>query len=60
MMTTLAINYIVNPFSNILKTFKYAMELAGMARAARELYRLGYYKDYERIMNQMRKIQAER
>ena len=59
-MTTLAINYIVNPFSNILKTLKYAMEMAGMARAAQELYRLGYYKDYERIMNQIREMQAGR
>jgi hypothetical protein len=59
-MTTLAINYIVNPFSNIVKTFKYAMEMAGMARAAQELYRLGYYKDYERIMDRMREMRSER
>jgi hypothetical protein len=59
-MSTIAMNYVVNPFSNILKTLKYSMEMAGMARAARELHRLGYYKDYERIMNQMREMQAER
>jgi hypothetical protein len=55
-MSTIAINYIVNPFSNFFKTFQYAFEVAGMARAATELRRMGYEKEYQIIMKQIREI----
>ena len=59
-MTQLAINYVVNPFSNILKTIQYAFELRGMSRAAEEMYRLGYMNEYHNIMKQVRDLQASR
>jgi hypothetical protein len=60
MMTTLAMNYIVNPFLELLKSVKYGFEMAGMMRASRELHRLGYEKEYRMILDRMREIQAER
>lgn len=57
-MTQLAMNYVVNPFSNILKTIQYAFELRGMVRAADEMYRLGYTKEYHDIMKRVREMRA--
>jgi hypothetical protein len=59
MMTTLAINYIVNPFLELLKSVKYGFEMAGMMRAARELRRMGYEKEYNMTIDRMRKMQSE-
>lgn len=57
-MTQLAMNYVVNPFSNILKTIQYAFELRGMVRAADEMYRLGYVKEYHDIMQRVREMRS--
>lgn len=57
-MTQLAMNYVVNPFANILKTIQYAMELRGMVRAADEMYRLGYMKEYQDLMQRVRDMRA--
>lgn len=59
-MTQMAINYVVNPFSRILKTIQYAMELRGMVRAADEMYRLGYIKEYQNVMQRVREMRAAR
>lgn len=59
-MTQLAINYVVNPFSNILKTIQYSFELRGMVRAADEMYRLGYVKEYHDIMQRVRQMRETR
>jgi hypothetical protein len=57
-MTQVAINYVVNPFSQILKTVRYALELRGMVRAADEMYRLGYIKEYQETMQRVRDMRA--
>lgn len=57
-MASIAMNYFVNPFSNILKTIQYAFELRGMVRAADEMYRLGYTKEYHDIMQRVREMRA--
>lgn len=57
-MTQLAMNYVVNSFANILKTIQYAMELRGMVRAADEMYRLGYMKEYQDLMQRVRDMRA--
>jgi len=54
-MAQLAKNYFVNPFFNFCKSIMRAVELSGMARAARELERLGHYKEARKIYKDMRK-----
>lgn len=44
-MTTLAMNYVVNPFGNLGKSLFRTFEIIGYARAAGELQRLGYYEE---------------
>ena len=44
-MTALAMNYVVNPFSNLRKFLFNTFEIIGYARAASELQRLGYHKE---------------
>jgi hypothetical protein len=58
-MTAIAMNYVVNPFKKMWSTLQYAIELQGMARAARELHRLGYSKEAEQIYQRMRTIVCE-
>lgn len=45
----------ISLFSRIYRAF----EIAGMARAARELQRLGYNKEYKRALEQLRKLRDE-
>ena len=47
-MTTLAMNYVVNPFGNLRKSMFRTFEIIGYARAAGELQRLGYLKEAAR------------
>ena len=53
-MTTLVMNYTVNPFWNALKSFGRGVwnfgESMGKARAAAELARLGYHEEAKRLM----------
>ena len=44
-MTTLAMNYVVNPFGNLRKSMFRTFEIIGYARAAGELQRLGYLEE---------------
>ena len=53
-MTQLAIQYLGNPVLNFLRAMIQGAELSGQARAAAELQRLGYYKEAEQIMQNMR------
>lgn len=55
-MSTLALNYIVNPFAGTLKRLVKAFEISGLSRAARELHRLGYYEEYKSAMRQVEKL----
>ena len=57
-MTTLVMNYTVNPFWTALKsvgrgTWNF-MESMGRARAAAELHRLGYTEEAKRLMLEIR------
>ena len=47
-MTTLAMNYVVNPFGNLRKSLFRTFEIIGYARAAVELQRLGYLEEAAR------------
>jgi len=53
-MTTLVMNYTVNPFWNALKVFGRGtwnfLESVGYARAAAELHRQGFYKEAKDLM----------
>jgi len=53
-MTTLVMNYTVNPFWTALKTFGRGtynfLESVGRARAAAELSRQGYHKAAKNVM----------
>ena len=53
-MTTLVMNYTVNPFWTALKSFGRGVwnfgESMGRARAAAELSRLGYHEAAKRLM----------
>ena len=53
-MTTLVMNYTVNPFWTALKTFGRGtynfMESMGRARAAAELHRMGYTEEAKALM----------
>jgi len=57
-MTTLVMNYTVNPFWTAIKAFARGtwalMESMGRARAAAELHRLGYTKEAKRLMLEIR------
>jgi hypothetical protein len=53
-MTTLVMNYTINPFWTTLKSFARGiwnlLESMGRARAAAELARLGYYAEAKSLM----------
>ena len=53
-MTTLVMNYTVNPFWTALKAFAHGVwafgEAMGRARAAAELHRLGYTREARALM----------
>lgn len=59
-MTTLVMNYTVNPILRILKsiykTFSEMTEVAGYSRAAAELARLGYYEESKQCMMMIKTI----
>lgn len=44
-MTTLTMNYVVNPLAGLGQRILTAFEISGYYRAARELARLGYYAE---------------
>jgi len=47
-----------NWFSRAYTSIQYAVELQGMLRAAEEMYRLGYYKEYEATMKRVREMRS--
>jgi len=63
-MTTLVMNYTVNPVWSILKSIFRGMvhvsEVAGYSRAAAELARLGYYKESKEIMMKIKELKASK
>ena len=55
-MTTLVMNTIVNPFKGFGRGFWNFCEVAGYARAASELARLGYVEEAKACMLQVSKL----
>jgi hypothetical protein len=58
-MSTLAINYVFNPFTGFFKKLVIAFEIIGYSRAASELARLGYYEEAKTCMMQIKALKAE-
>ena len=59
-MTAIAMNYVVNPLAGFWNGVKNFVEVAGYARAAAELSRLGYYEEARRCMMQAKKLKNEK
>ena len=59
-MSTLVMNTIVNPFRGFGKGFWNFCEVAGYARAASELARLGLHEEAKNCMMQIKKIRASK
>jgi hypothetical protein len=57
-MPTLVMNTIVNPFKGFGKGFWNFCEVAGYARAASELARLGYNEEAKSCMMQVKKLRG--
>lgn len=57
-MTTLVMNAIVNPFKGFGRVFWNFCEVAGYARAASELARLGYNEEAKSCMMQVKKLRG--
>ena len=58
-MTDIAMNYVVNPLQGFWKGVQRFVEVAGYARAAAELSRLGHYKEAKACMMQVQKLRSE-
>lgn len=59
-MATLVMNTIVNPFRGFGKGFWNFCEVAGYARAASELARLGLHEEAKACMMQVAKLRASK
>ena len=57
-MTAIAMNYVVNPFARIWNGIQNAMLVAGHARAAAELSRMGYHAESKAVMMELQKLKA--
>ena len=57
-MSTLVMNTIVNPLQGLGRGFWNFCEVAGYARAASELARLGYNEEAKSCMMQVKKIRG--
>jgi len=59
-MTAIAMNYVVNPFARIWRGIQNTMLVAGHARAAAELARMGYHKESKAVMMELQKLKASK
>ena len=63
-MTTLAMEYVVSPLGNFLidfaNGFRTFFEVAGRARAAAEMTRLGYHKEAKALLMEIKEIRGEK
>ena len=63
-MTALAMEYVVSPLGHFLTDFangfRLTFEIAGRARAANELTRLGYHKEAKKLMTEVAKLRGEK
>jgi len=58
-MSTIAINYVFNPFAGFFKKLAVAFEIIGYSRAASELARLGYHEEAKNCMMQINALKAD-
>ena len=58
-MTALAMNYVMNPFSNLRKSLIKSFEITGYARAAAQLQRLGYLEEAKRCARKRDALKAK-
>tara|TARA_B100001057_G_scaffold361382_1_gene363820 strand:- start:1636 stop:1836 length:201 start_codon:yes stop_codon:yes gene_type:complete len=62
-MTALAMEYVLSPlgqfFVDFANGFRITFEVAGRARAASELTRLGYHKEAKKLMLEVKKLRGE-
>jgi hypothetical protein len=58
-MTDIAMNYVVNPLHGFWKGVQRFVEVAGYARAAAELSRMGLHKEAKACMMQIQKLRSE-
>ena len=63
-MTTLVMNYTVNPIWNIIKRINRGIvrsqTIAGYSMAAAQLARQGYYKESREVMMKLTELKAEK
>ena len=57
-MATLAMDYVVSPFSNFWKGFMNFCEIVGYSRAAAHLASLGYQEEAKHCMMQAAKLKS--
>ena len=55
-MTAIAMNYVVNPFARIFSAIQHSLLIAGHARAAAELARMGYHAESKAVMMELKKL----
>ena len=62
-MATLAMEYVISPLGQFLidfaNGFRISFEIAGRARAASELTRLGYHREAKKLMTEVAKLRGE-
>lgn len=58
-MTAIAINYIANPFATMCSSINRAFMIAGYARAASELTRMGYIEAAQNCIKQGAELKAK-
>ena len=59
-MTAIAMNYVVNPFARIWNGIQNSLVIAGHARAAAELARMGYHAESKAVMMELQKLKASK
>ena len=59
-MTALTMNYVVNPFARLYRAIQNSLLIAGHARAAAELARMGYHKESKAVMMELTKLRASK
>ena len=55
-MTALVMNYTVNPLVKLFNAIQHSLLVAGHARAASELARMGYHAESKAVMMELKKL----
>lgn len=59
-MTALVMNYTVNPLVKLWNGIQRTLLIAGHAKAAAELARMGYHKESKAVMMELTKLKASK